>query len=168
METAEKVLYIVQICISGVIAWISDKLGILFPVLGLLLIMMILDYISGMLASRKEALEHPDDPNYGWSSKKGAAGIIKKVGYLVVIAGAMVFDYIILHTAQQIGIQAPADAFFGLLVAVWYILNELLSVIENAGRMGANIPVWLSKYIAALKNKIDDQEIEEEADHDRA
>lgn len=55
METAEKVLYIVQICISGVIAWISDKLRILFPVLGLLLVMMILDYISGMLASRKVA-----------------------------------------------------------------------------------------------------------------
>ena len=40
-------------------------------------------------------------------------------------------------------------------MAVWYILNELLSIIENAGRMGANVPDWLCKYIAVLKDKID-------------
>jgi len=42
-----------------------------------------------------------------------------------------------------------------LLVAVWYLLNEALSITENAGRMGAPVPDWLMKYIAALKNKID-------------
>ena len=41
------------------------------------------------------------------------------------------------------------------MVAVWYILNELLSIIENAGRMGAYVPEWLMKYIAMLKGKID-------------
>ena len=42
-----------------------------------------------------------------------------------------------------------------LLITVWYLLNETLSIIENAGRMGAPVPAWLMKYIAALKNKID-------------
>ena len=105
----------------------------------------------------QEALEHPDNPAYGWSSKRGKQGIIKKVGYLCVIAAAMVVDYIILHVAAQTGIQVSLKAFFGLLVAVWYILNELLSITENAGRMGANVPTWLSKYVAVLKNKIDSQ-----------
>ena len=49
----------------------------------------------------------------------------------------------------------PVTAFFGLLVTLWYILNELLSVIENAGRMGGPVPEWLRKYIAVLKDKID-------------
>ena len=45
----------------------------------------------------------------------------------------------------------------GLLTASWFLLNEMLSIIENSGRMGADVPHWLSKYIAALKSKIDDE-----------
>ena len=52
-------------------------------------------------------------------------------------------------------IQISLKALFGLLVAVWYVLNELLSIIENAGRMGAPVPEWFKKYVAVLKNKID-------------
>ncbi len=157
----EKYILAFQLAISAVGAWISDKLGILYPVLGVLFLMMILDYLTGMLASKRESIDHPNDPAFGWSSKKGAKGIIKKVGYLCVIAVAMVVDFIIMRTAVEIGIKAPTTAFFGLLVAVWYILNELLSITENAGRMGATIPEWLTRYIAALKNKIEPENINE-------
>ena len=147
----------IQAAATAVIAWLSARLGILLPVLCVLLTAMVLDYITGMLASKREALEHPDDPAYGWSSRRGAEGIIKKVGYLCIIAAAMIVDYIILSVAAQAGIEITLKAFFGLLVAVWYILNELLSIIENAGRMGAPVPDWLAKYVAVLKNKIDAQ-----------
>lgn len=145
----------VQGAVAAVGAWLSNRLGILYPVLCVLMAMMMVDYITGMLASKSEAIDHPDDPEYGWSSKKGAKGIIKKVGYLCVIAAAMVVDYVIATVSGQIGFSMPASAFFGLLVAVWYLLNELLSIIENAGRMGAAVPEWLLKYIAVLKDKID-------------
>lgn len=59
-------------------------------------------------------------------------------------------------------LSAPEQAFFALLVAVWYFLNEVLSIIENVGRMGAPVPEWLSKYIAVLKNKIDSKGQEED------
>ena len=147
----------IQAAAAATIAWLSARLGILLPVLCVLLTAMVLDYITGMLASKREALEHPDDPAYGWSSRRGAEGIIKKVGYLCIIAAAMIVDYIILSVAAQAGIETALKAFFGLLVAVWYILNELLSIIENAGRMGAPVPDWLSRYVAVLKNKIDTQ-----------
>ena len=145
----------IQGALAAAGAFLSDRLGILYPVLCVLMGMMVLDYITGMLASKTEAIDHPDDKRYGWSSKKGAKGIIKKVGYLCVIAVAMVVDYVIARVSGQLGVQAPARAFFGLLVAVWYLLNELLSIVENAGRMGAAVPDWLLKYIAVLKDKID-------------
>lgn len=151
----EKYAIALQACLTAAGAWISAKLGILGPVLIILTIMMVLDYITGMLASKKESLEHPDNPGYGWSSKKGAKGIIKKVGYLCVIAVAMVVDYIILHAAGSMGIEVSTKALFALLAAIWYILNELLSIVENAGRMGAQVPEWLCKYIAVLKEAID-------------
>ena len=153
-----KQLYLTfQALLTAILAWLSARLGILLPVMCLLLMAMVMDYITGMLASKRESLDHPNDPAYGWSSKRGAEGIIKKVGYLCVIAAALIVDYIILHVAAQIGLEISLKAFFGLLVAVWYILNELLSIIENAGRMGAPVPSWLTKYVAVLKNKIDSQ-----------
>lgn len=153
----------IQGTLSAVGAFLSAKLGILFPVLLILAGMMVIDWFSGMIASMVEAIEHPDDKNYGWSSKKGAIGIAKKVGYLFIVAVAMTVDWLVLHVASVIGVTVTAKALFSLLVAVWYILNELLSIIENAGRMGVNVPEWLCKYIAVLKRKIDDQNYDEDA-----
>ena len=57
--------------------------------------------------------------------------------------------------ASQMGLDVKKSVFFGLLATAWYILNELLSITENAGRLGVNVPEWLAKYIAVLKDKID-------------
>lgn len=143
-----------QIFATGLVAWLSEKLGVTFYLLGLLLCLMVIDYLSGMAASAIEALDHPDDKSYGWSSRKGAKGIAKKVAYLFVIAVAMVIDYVIIQTSNVLGASLP-NTMLSLLVTVWYLLNEALSITENAGRMGAPVPEWLSKYIAVLKNKID-------------
>ena len=148
----------IQGAASATLAYVSAKLGALFPVLLLLVAMMVVDYVTGMLASKKEAMEHPDDPSYGWNSRKGAKGIIKKVGYLCVIAVAMDVDYIIVNVAGSLGYEMPVTAIFGLMVAVWYLLNEMLSIIENAGRMGAPVPKWLADSIAVLKHKVEENE----------
>ena len=42
-----------------------------------------------------------------------------------------------------------------LLVAVWYIFTELGSIVENAGALGAPIPGWLRKGVAALQRRAD-------------
>lgn len=81
-------------------------------------------------------------------------GAAKKVAYLFVIAVAMVIDYIIIQTSDVLKFTLP-NTILSLLVTVWYLLNEALSITENAGRMGAPVPGWLMKYIAALKSKID-------------
>lgn len=145
----------IQGALAAAGAFLSNRLGILFPVLCMLMGMMVVDYITGMLASKAEAIDHPGDENYGWSSKKGAKGIIKKVAYVCVIAVALVLDYVIASVSGHLGFKMPSSAFFGLLVTVWYLLNELLSIIENAGRMGAPVPEWLLTCIAVLKDKID-------------
>ncbi|RHS23350.1 holin [Clostridium sp. AF12-19] len=144
----------IQLITTGMVAFLSEKLRATFYLLGLLMSLMVIDYLSGMAASAVEALDHPDDKSYGWSSRKGAKGIAKKVAYLCVIAVAMVIDYIIIQTSDVLGVTFP-NTMLSLLVTVWYLLNEALSITENAGRMGAPVPEWLMKYIAALKNKID-------------
>lgn len=153
----EKCLMLLQGITAGAIAWMSNKLGILLPVLWVLFFLMVVDYFTGMAASKRESVDHPHDPAYGWNSAKGAKGILKKVGYMAVISVAMVLDYLIMVMAAQLGFNVPKSTFFALLTTAWYILNELLSITENAGRLDADVPEWLLKYIAVLKKKIDDK-----------
>ncbi len=143
--------------IASVGAFFSAKLGILYWVLILLTGLMILDFLSGMAASKKESLESPEDKTKGWSSKRGAQGIYKKIGYILAIAVAMASDWLIFNVTNSMGIRIPIATFFGLLTAVWFILNELLSILENAGRLGTPLPDFLKKAIAVLKDGVEKQ-----------
>lgn len=145
----------IQLFATGIFAYLGEKLGITSYLLSVLLALMAIDYFTGMAASAVEALDHPGDSGYGWSSKKGAKGIAKKIAYLCVIAVAVSVDCLIVKTSSELGIDPPSNAMFSLLATAWYILNETLSITENAGRMGAPVPEWLVKYIAVLKDKID-------------
>jgi toxin secretion/phage lysis holin len=136
-------------------ASIMDKLIILFPTVILLMILMITDYISGMLASKKEALDYPDNKQYGWSSKKSLIGIYKKASYIFVILVAVCTDYIIYKISVEIGIQFDYKTLFSLLVTVWLIINELISILENAGRMGAKLPDFLKRVLQELRSNVD-------------
>ena len=44
-----------------------------------------------------------------------------------------------------------------ILVTVWLIINELISVLENLSRMGVPIPNFLKKIIDRLKNTVDEK-----------
>lgn len=140
-------------------AWVSNKLGLLLPALGLLMGLMIIDYISGMLAAKKEALENPGDSKYGWSSKKSVLGIYKKLGYMLTILVAVSIDYLIFKFTKEIGLEFGSNTIFGLLVTIWFIINELLSILENVGRMGTELPEFLKRVLSELKNDLDDTDL---------
>ena len=159
MKASEPAL---QGAVTVVLSWLAARLGVLFLPVILLMIMMALDYITGMLASKAEAIREPDNPEYGWSSRKGILGIIKKIAYIFLVVVAVSLDHILVQAAAPLGFELP-KAIFGLLVTVWLVLNEMLSVVENAGRMGAPVPPWLARCVASLKDKID-QEADKEAD----
>ncbi|MDE5933945.1 MAG: phage holin family protein, partial [Lachnospiraceae bacterium] len=119
---------------------IGNELEMISPALILLLLLMITDYTSGMLASKKEAVEHPNSKKYGWSSKKSIIGIYKKAGYILTILVAVSMDYIVYDLLREMGIEYRVKTFFGFLVTIWLTINELLSIMENAGRLGVEIP----------------------------
>lgn len=151
-------IYAVQGTLSLGVAWISAKLGILFPMLIIFIGMMVIDQISGMSASKREALDRPGDPNYGWSSTKWRKGIYKKFGYILTVMIGMVTDYVIFMIAKDVfNTEIPVKTMFGLLIIVWFILNEALSILENAGRMGANYPEFIWNVLSVMRAKVEDK-----------
>ena len=69
--------------------YIGNVFDIISPAIILLILLTVVDYFSGMLASKKEAVEHPNDKKYGWSSKKSIIGIYKKIGYIITVLVAL-------------------------------------------------------------------------------
>lgn len=149
-----KKIIIEKLSISFIGGWLGGKLGLVYPALLLLCILMIFDYISGMLASKKEAIKYPNNKEYGWSSKKSIIGIYKKVGYILTIIVAVSVDYLLFKFAAEMGIAFESKTIFGLLVTVWLVINELLSILENAGRMGVQLPTFITYILIELKNDI--------------
>ena len=141
-----------QMFISAAFAGLLYYLGIVAVPIIILIVAMIIDYVTGMLSAWLNA---------ELSSKKGIKGIVKKVSYLALVAVAMIVDWLICCGLQQINVDIKYTVFFAVLVAVWLIINELISVLENLSRMGVPIPNFLKKLIDKLKNTVDESERED-------
>lgn len=146
-----------KIIIVAAGTWIGEKLSLLIPMLEVLTLLMIIDYVSGMLAAKKEAIEYPDKKEFGWNSKKSRLGIYKKVGYMMSIFAAVGTDYFIYRFSDELHLKFNKSTMFSLLVTIWFILNELLSILENAGRMGVELPEFMKKVLSELKKDIEDK-----------
>ena len=117
---------------------------------------MLIDYFTGSAAaiSRGE-----------WSSNVARKGLWRKAGCMAAVAAAGLVDAVLGHLLTDVAGNAlpfTYTVFLCPLALVWYILTEAGSIVENAGDMGAPIPAWLKKAIAALKDKVDNSADESE------
>jgi toxin secretion/phage lysis holin len=101
--------------------------------ISVLTFMIIIDYITGVIAAGIERK---------LSSRLGFRGIAQKILIFALISVAHMID-------RVIGVEhliRDATIFF-------YIVNEIISIIENAKRAGLPIPEFLIKVIDLLKTK---------------
>ncbi|MEK4579767.1 MULTISPECIES: phage holin family protein [Bacillus] len=101
--------------------------------LKILVTMAVIDYLTGMIAAGF---------NGELKSKVGFKGIAKKVVLFLLVAAATQADAV-LGTNSAI---REATIFF-------FIGNELLSLLENAGRMGIPLPQALTNAVEILGSK---------------
>jgi toxin secretion/phage lysis holin len=133
---------VVQGIIALIIAGVSAYFQIIAIPLLVLMVVMVTDYITGMTSAyiRKE-----------FSSKVGIIGAVKKVSYIALVCVGICADYLI-HTAlTQLGVQLNIQLLFGLLVTIWLIINELISILENLSKIGVPMPGFLMKLVEKLK-----------------
>ena len=124
--------------------------------LAVLLLVMLADYVSGMAKA--------------WStgtlcSKTGLRGIVKKLGYLVLVGAAGVVDWLVRYGLAQAEIEVSFRFLMAAMVTVWLIINELISILENVAAMGSPVPEFLQKLLGKLKNAVEKKAEGENADH---
>ena len=109
-------------------------------------LVMFLDYVTGTLAACHEG---------EWCSSTAREGLWHKGGMIAVVAVAMISDWIMVMVAEYIPIGIQWPGIIMPLVLAWYIITELGSILENAVKMGANVPAWLVKLLKASANLVE-------------
>lgn len=108
--------------------------------LEILLIIIILDYVTGVASAFKSKTV---------SSGVGFMGLMKKASMFLVVILAAQIDRITGNTA----------AMFRTCTAFFFIANDAISVLENVGELGLQLPKFLTKALLKLRDENDEPEV---------
>ena len=137
---------IIQATVSVALGALAAYFNVLLVPLTILIVVMIIDYATGMTSAWKSGeLE----------SMTGLIGILKKVSYLVLVAVGGVVDYLISAGLAAANVEISITYCCGLIVCVWLIINELISILENLAELGTPIPDFLVNVVHRLKNTVE-------------
>lgn len=133
---------LVLILIITFVGWLCFFIGIDFSIKTLLLVMTI-DYAIGISLAIIGSSKHGDGK---LSSKIGYKGLIKKITILLLVGlGAIIDDYLV---ASGISFEYIKD-----ISVVAFIINEVVSIVENSRLAGLEIPDIFTKLIEFLNIK---------------
>lgn len=114
------------------VAFLGYLLGGFDLLIESLIILMLIDYISGLICGFRENK---------LNSNKAYKGLRKKIMVWLIIICATIFSRIL---------QQP---MLRDIVAIFYCATEILSIIENAGKLGVPIPNKLKKALEQCRDK---------------
>lgn len=118
-------------CLSG----LAYVLGGWDSALQTLVLVMALDYLTGVCKAVKQKK---------LNSRTGLLGILKKFGYLIIVALAVVLDHLIGNTGAV-----------RTLIVYFFVANDGLSILENWGSIGLPLPKKLFELLEQLKHEND-------------
>ena len=132
----------VQIAITAIGGWVGYFVGGMDGMLIALIVLMSLDYISGVMCAIVDRK---------LSSAIGFKGICKKVLIIMLVGVAHIVDLHVVGTGNALRSA----------VVCFYLSNEGVSLLENAAYLGLPIPEKMKSILAQLHNRIDDTTIDQ-------
>ena len=124
----------IQIIFTGVGGWLGYFLGGCDGLLYALVVFVVVDYITGVMCAIN---------NKSLSSAVGFKGICRKVLIFLLVGIANVLDVQVIGTGS---VLRTAVIFF-------YISNEGISLLENAGHLGLPIPEKIKVVLEQLHDR---------------
>ena len=128
----------IQLMLAAVGGWLGWFLGGADGFLYALIVFVAIDYITGVMCA---IVDHK------LSSEVGFKGICKKVLIFMMVGIGNIIDAQVLG---QAGVLRTAVIFF-------YLSNEGVSMLENAGHLGLPIPAKLKDILVQLHNRSEDK-----------
>ena len=130
----------VCMCIASIGALFAKFIGGWDKLAMLLVTLVIIDYITGVASAWA---------NKELNSHKGRQGIISKICIFLVIGIAVIVDDVLIAGDIVVLGQGALRTSFIL----FYVSNELISVVENLTKLGVPMPEKIKEVLEQLKNK---------------
>lgn len=131
---------------AAVVGALAGLLGEWNVMLTALAVLMVLDYLSGLLCAWRGV--SPKTVTGGVSSKVSFDGLAKKAFIMLIVLLATILDHVI----------DMGSAVFQTAATMYYIANEGISILENAALLGVPFPERMKKTLEAVKQKADEEE----------
>lgn len=149
-----KVIDLYNLCVGAVVTVLTAIFGIYWYIFAAYLLLNVFDWLTGWYKSRKLKQE---------SSKVGLKGIVKKLGYWVIIAVAFIVSGVFVHMGTDLlHVDLSFLTMIGWFTVACLLVNEIRSILENLVECGYNVPNVLVKGLA-----VSDKLINKEADDDK-
>lgn len=147
-----KVLDTYNAVVGAVIAVLTYIFGEHWMLFALFLAFNLADWLTGWAKSR---LAHKESSSAGWK------GVLKKLGYWLMIAVAFGASAVFVEIGSTLGINLEITVLLGWFVLASLIVNELRSIIENFVEMGYNVPRILTKGLEVADKAINQSQDDE-------
>lgn len=129
--------------VAAALGAVAGLLGEWDVTLTVLMIMMVMDYVSGVIVAA--CGKSPKSDTGGLNSKVGFIGLAKK-GFIM---------FMVLLAAMLDSVIGTDGTMFRTMAVGYYIANEGLSVLENAALLGVPFPEKMRKALEILRDKSD-------------
>lgn len=147
-----KVIDTYNAIVGSIVAVLSYIFGEHWILFALFLAFNLADWITGWMKSR---IAHKENSKTGWK------GVLKKLGYWIMIAVAFGASAVFVEIGKTIGIDLGITTLLGWFVLASLLVNEIRSICENFVEAGYNVPQILIRGL-----EVADKAINKEADTD--
>lgn len=131
--------------LAGLLMAIWQAYGLVIILVGLVIV---LDILTGLLKvfATDERL----------NAAKGSKGFAKKLALLMGLAFGIFLDVAVPVMLSVISVELPFNSPFGMIVGVYIILNEGISICENLYTVDPKImPAFIVKMLQSGKDELD-------------
>lgn len=131
---------------GAIVAALTAVFGIYWYVFAAFFLFNVIDWLTGWYKSRKKKEE---------SSKVGAIGAMKKVGYWAIVLVAFVIGDVFVKLGHDIfGLELTFLHMIGWFTLAMLMINEARSILENLVQLGYKVPQFLIKGLAVTEELI--------------
>ena len=120
---------------GAVIAVLSYVLGEHWFLFVAFILLNVADWITGWMKSRLAGKEN---------SVKGWQGVLKKLGYWLMVLVAFGAGAVFIEIGDSIGVDLGVTTLLGWFVLASLIINEIRSILENFVEAGFKVPAILA------------------------
>ena len=147
-----KVIDTYNAMVGAAVAVLSYILGEHWFLFVLFILLNAIDWGTGWMKSRINNVEN---------SKAGLKGVLKKLGYWLMIMVAFGASAAFVEVGKIINLDLGVTTLLGWFVLASLLVNEARSICENLVEMGVNVPTILVKGLQAA-NRVVNQEDDNE------